>query len=330
VLTSHGPLPTEDAPAWEWLLFEQAGVVTTRQAVAHLGRPRVRHLVARGRWRSICRGILVTEAGRLTWAQQLWVAVLAAGPGAVLAGVAAAIEGGLRHLRPTRVDVLVPAGHGYADLLRRLPPDLPAVFVHRTAMLPDDHVRPGLPNRTSMGRSIVDAASWARSDEEARTIIAMGCQQRLVAPDDLLNVVAVLPRARRRRLVMETAHDIAGGAQALAEIDLIRLCGRFGLPRPELQERRTDTAGRVRYLDAYWRRWRLHAEVDGAHHMDARHWEADLRRQNDVWIRGDRILRFTAFQVRHRPHEVAAQLRRALEAAGWRASLADQEEFGSL
>ena len=64
--------------------------------------------------------------------------------------------------------------------------------------------------------------------------------------------------------------------------------------------------------------------------MDARHWEADLRRQNDVWIRGDRILRFTAFQVRHRPHEVAAQLRRALEAAGWRASLADQEEFGSL
>lgn len=118
--------------------------------------------------------------------------------------------------------------------------------------------------------------------------------------------------------MVETAHDAAGGAHALSEIDLIRLCRRFGLPRPESQERRVDASGRVRYLDAYWRRWRLHVEVDGAHHMDARHWEADLRRQNEVWISGDRILRFSAWQVRHRPQEVAAQLRRALEAAGWR------------
>jgi hypothetical protein len=43
-----------------------------------------------------------------------------------------------------------------------------------------------------------------------------------------------------------------------------------------------------------------------------------MRRQNDLWIKGDRILRFPAWAVRHRPAETAGQLRRALEAAGWR------------
>jgi hypothetical protein len=43
-----------------------------------------------------------------------------------------------------------------------------------------------------------------------------------------------------------------------------------------------------------------------------------MRRQNGIWLGGERILRFTAFAVRHRPAEVAAQIRRALLAAGWR------------
>ncbi|MEU5526082.1 hypothetical protein ABZ744_03985 [Micromonospora chersina] len=42
------------------------------------------------------------------------------------------------------------------------------------------------------------------------------------------------------------------------------------------------------------------------------------RPQNDVWTTGDRILRFPAWLVRAHPDEVAATLRRALHAAGWR------------
>ncbi|MGW0436127.1 hypothetical protein ACWDV4_26715 [Micromonospora sp. NPDC003197] len=61
--------------------------------------------------------------------------------------------------------------------------------------------------------------------------------------------------------------------------------------------------------------------MDGAHHLEVRHWAADLRRQNELWIAGDRILRFTAFDVRRRPEYVVAQLRAALEAAGWRPKL---------
>lgn len=312
-------IPRDDASAVDWLLFEQAGVLTWRQAVSALSPAKVRHLIATNRWQRVCRGVLVTHCGEFTHDQQLWLAVLAAGEGAVLAGLAAARAGGLSGgWRRDVVDVLVPASRRRADLLRRLPLGLPAVRVRRVGDLPPTDVQRARPDRTSMARAIVDAAQWARSDDEARSVVAAACQQRRVTPDEIVAVLGRMPRARRRAIVLETARDVAGGAQALSEIDFVRLCRRHGLPTPDLQERRTDAAGRTRYLDVYWRLWRLHVEIDGAHHMDVRHWAADMRRQNEVWIAGDRILRFPAWVVRRRPAEVVAQLRAGLEAAGWR------------
>ncbi|WP_243710472.1 DUF559 domain-containing protein [Micromonospora sp. KC213] len=163
----------------------------------------------------------------------------------------------------------------------------------------------------------MDGAGWARSDDETRAVLAAACQQRRVLPEEIVAVLDVLPRAPRRRLIHRTIADIAGGAQALSELDFLTLCRRHRLPEPDLQERRRDQSGRLRFLDAYWRQWRLHVEVDGSHHMDVRHWAADMRRQNDIWTTGDRILRFPAWLVRTRPDEVAITLRRALLAAGW-------------
>jgi very-short-patch-repair endonuclease len=123
--------------------------------------------------------------------------------------------------------------------------------------------------------------------------------------------------ARRRALIRETAHLAVAGAEALSEIELVRLCRRYGLPRPDQQVRRHDSSGRLRYLDAYWSRWRLHVEVDGGWHLEVRTWWDDMRRQNALWIKGDRVLRFPAWAIRHRTGEVAHQIRTALEAAGW-------------
>jgi very-short-patch-repair endonuclease len=304
------------------LLFEQSGVVTWRQAAAALGPARVRHLVASGRWQRVCRGVLVARPGPLDEGQAWWVAVLAAGDGAVLAGLAAVRAGGLRgRWRQDAVDVLVPYRRSATDLPRRLPLGLPAVRVRRSRVLPATDLVRGRPDRTSMARSVVDAAQWAPDDDHAVAVIAAACQQRLVTPAQICEVLDRLPRARRRAAVRLAIGDIEGGASALSEIDFVQLCRRARLPRPDLQERRRDASGRARYLDAYWREWGLHVEVDGAHHMDARQWAADMRRQNDVWIAGDRILRFAAFDLRHRPGAVVAQLRAALRAAGWRPGL---------
>ncbi|WP_410812324.1 hypothetical protein [Micromonospora sp. 067-2] len=311
-------LPADDADAFEWLAFEQSGVLTTPQATRLLTEGVVRGRIHSGRWRSICRGVLLTGNGRLTRDQQLWVAVLAAGPDAVLAGVTAAAEAGVRGLRHEPLHVLVPAARRAARTsLRRLPIDMPAVLVHRTTILPGAHRQLGRPPRTTTARALVDAAGWATGVDEAQGLLAAGCQQRRVLPQELDAVLDVLPRASRRQLIRQTAGDIAGGAHALSEIDFLRLCRQHRLPAPDLQEHRVDAAGRNRWLDAYWRKWRVQAEIDGAHHMDARQWAADMRRQNDVWTSGDRILRFPAWLVRARPDEVAETVRRALTAAGW-------------
>jgi very-short-patch-repair endonuclease len=143
-------------------------------------------------------------------------------------------------------------------------------------------------------------------------IVAAACQQRLVRPEEILSVLAVLPRVRRRRLLRSTLGDIAGGAAALSELDLLALCRRFRLPMPETQKCRRDADGRLRYLDAYWREWQVLVEVDGGHHMSAAEWSADMIRQNEIWIARDRILGFPAWLLRTDPEEVAKQLRAAL------------------
>ncbi len=311
-------IPSDDATDLDLLIFRQHGVLAWRQAVAEVGAGRVRSMLASGRWRTVCRGVVATHNGELAYPATLWVAVLAAGENALLAGLTAAIEAGLRGFRAYAVHVVIPHQRRAANLLRRLPPDMPPVRVHRTSRLPANHIQRARPMRTTAPRALVDAAQWAASDNEARTIVAAGFQQRLATTDEVLTVTGALPRARRRALIIETATDAKGGATALSEINLVKLCRRFKLPPPDLQERRKDASGRWRYIDAYWRDFKIQVEVDGSHHMDVRHWESDMTRQNDIWRPGERILRFTAFQVRHRPELVARKIREALMENGWR------------
>jgi hypothetical protein len=308
----YGEIPGREAGEFAWLEFEQAGVLTRQQAVATLGRADVERHLKHRRWRPIFRDLYVTHNGPLHPEQQLWVAVLVAGEGALLAGRTAATAAGVTGLRDHPLQLLVPAPRLPSRNLSRLPSDIAPVRVYRTAVLPDHHVQIGRPSRTTLDRSIVDAAAWAAGDNEARSSIARACQQQRVTPDELRAVLDLFPRVKRHRLISATLSDIAGGATSLAEIDFVALCHRFGLPEPTLQKRRRDASGRNRYLDAYWPEHHLCVEVDGAQHIDAEHWSADMLRQNDIWIKGDRILRYPAWLIRTRPAEVAAQLAKAL------------------
>jgi hypothetical protein len=109
-----------------------------------------------------------------------------------------------------------------------------------------------------------------------------------------------------------TLADIAGGAEALSELDFSRLLRRFGLPEPDRQAERRDASGRRRWLDALWEAAKLIVEVDGLWHMDAVAWWEDMRRDNEFTVNGYRVLRFPAFAVRYQPEAVARQVRGAL------------------
>lgn len=169
---------TGDFDDFAELCFAQSGVLTTAQAVALLGRGVVRGHLHSGRWRRVCRGIVSTTNGRLERRQQVWVAVLTAGPGAALGGVTALAEAGVRGLQEGMLRVVVPAARGRSLRLPAMPEDMPVVRVTRTRCLPEEHRNAGSPPRMIVSRALVDAAAWAPSEDAARTIIAATFQQR--------------------------------------------------------------------------------------------------------------------------------------------------------
>jgi uncharacterized protein DUF559 len=294
------------------LCDRRAGVLTVAEARRCLGESALRWRLTSGRWQRASHGVLVAQPGPLTQEQRLWVSVLATGHGAVLAGLTAARLEGLTGFEDERTFVLIPER-------RQVRKDLPGVVVHRSQVLrPGGDVHPARrPPRTRIARSIVDAAAWAATDRGARAILAAGVQQRLTRAADLSAMVEQLPRLRRRALMRQTLADVAGGAEALSELDFCDLVRRFGLPEPDRQVLRTDGHGR-RYLDVVWERARLVVEIDGRWHMEAQAWWADMERDNELTVDGYRVLRFPAFVVRDNPEVVAKLIARALRRGGER------------
>lgn len=106
--------------------------------------------------------------------------------------------------------------------------------------------------------------------------------------------------------------DLAGGSQAMSEVDLVRLCRRGGLPVPVRQGVRRDGAGRRRYLDAEWQLpdgRRVLLEVDGVGHLDPARWYDDLLRAAEVGRPGEVVLRLPARALRTDEARVLALLR---------------------
>lgn len=58
------------------------------------------------------------------------------------------------------------------------------------------------------------------------------------------------------------------------------------------------------------------ADAAGWSHSLAERELRALCRQNDLWVAGDRVLRFPSWAIRRRPADVAAQIHSALTAAG--------------
>jgi hypothetical protein len=297
----------------ELLLFHQRQVISRRQALRYLTEAAIRHRLETGRWRVAERGVYLTHSGSVTEEQRLVIGSLLAGAGrpAMLAGLSALALMGFRGWGTSTVHVLLP--------WRLRDQNAPYwVVVHRTRRLTRDEMHTTVsPPHTTEVRSLVDAAQWAPSDDQAAAIIAAGYQQRLVVGDEIARALARRPTVRRRRLILDTAADAAGGSHSLPEIDFLRGCRRAGLPRPSRQVVRTDRAGRRRFLDAYFDEYGVHVEIDGGQHTDVRQWWADMRRQNELWVAGDRVLRFPAFIIRVKPDEWVPQVRAALIAGGW-------------
>ncbi|MET7418315.1 DUF559 domain-containing protein [Dactylosporangium sp. NPDC005555] len=301
--------PPDDADPLDHLLFRQHHVISRRQALRHLTRNALYYRVAAGRWQQPVRSIFVAHTGPIGIPQQRWIGVLATrGP---LAAFSALEILGLKGYRKPYTEILITAKRR----VTLVPPD---TVIRRTAYLPTgDVLTAGLPPATVAARSLVDAAQWARDDAEATAVIAAAFQQRLVLSGEVLAVLGRLRGVRREALIRQTVDDARGGSHSISEVQFLQLCRRNGLPDPSRQVVRNDSRGRKRYRDALFQEWGVHVEIDGAQHMEVRAWSADMTQHNEIAISGDRLLRFTAWQIRRDPDTVVRQLRAALRAAGW-------------
>ena len=119
---------------------------------------------------------------------------------------------------------------------------------------------------------------------------------------------------RHGQLLRSILADIEGGADSLAEIDFAKIARKAGLPPPIRQSIRLDSAGRRRYLDVDFGTFAV--EVDGGLHLRAQNYWDGARRQNELVLGGDRILRFPSIAIRLEEHVVIAQLHRAQQVFG--------------
>lgn len=288
----------------------QAGVVTRTQ-LRQLGysRKHVERRLMSSRWQALGREVVVLHGGPLSDEQRLWAAVLSCrGIAALASETALAVHGLSIHRPEASIHVVVPRGSR--------PSDLPWVKTHESRRFSSDDIHPAkAPATLRLERATIDAASWASTDRRACGLLLATVQQRLTTPGRLAKELRSAGQVTRIRLLTAVLLDAAGGAQALSEVDLGRLCRRHGLPQPVRQEARRDKNGKRRWLDATFCRadGRLVVvEIDGAAHLLPLDYWDDMARGNEIAIRGERLLRFPSVAIYLEPERVADQLSRAL------------------
>ena len=264
------------------------------------------------RWSTVGSMVVALQTGPLTPRQRQWAAVLAAGRDAALAGRTALEVAGLRGWESEAVHILTPRG--------RTPPrieEFPVVY-HETRCVKDGRLDVGgsLP-RTRVERAAVDAGAWSANPRAACGVLAAAVQQRLTTASRLGTALDQSGHTRFRKPMRLALADIAGGAQALSEIDFVRLCRSHRLGQVTHQRVRNDGLGRRRYLDVVIESpdgIQLACEVDGAIHLLADTYWADMHRANELFIAGQPLLRFPTVAVRMQSGLVADQIARAFGA----------------
>lgn len=291
------------------LAVQQHSVLTRRQ-LAGLGisGSHVQTHVAARRWQTVGPIVIVLHTGPVPAQAWRWVAVLNAGNRGALCAWSALEEWGLTGWERPGTHVVVPRG---AD-----PSALPDVVVHESRRHREDDVRirHGL-RLHSVERAALDAGAWSASPRAAAGTLAAVVQQGLSTPERLTAAADSVGRVRHLKVMRHALLDVGGGARAMSEIDVARLCRRAGLPEPSRQSRRRDAAGRWRYLDAEWLlpgARRLLLEIDGVGHLEVSRWYDDLMRAAEVVNPSEILIRIPAMAARSEPERVVALLRRHL------------------
>ena len=296
---------------WSELAEAQAGVVSRVQLLdLGLSSGAIASRLRSGRWSRLLPGVYLTWAGPRSDLANVWAAVLYAGGASAAGGLSALWLWGVVPAPPDVLTVCVPTSRRV-----RAQPGL-RVVVRRGW---EGAVHPAaLPPRLRVEDALLDVVATA--DDEARVVdlVLRAVNGRHTTAARLLSALARRSRMRWRRLVEELATEVEDGVRSALELRWARdVERRHGLPQAERNAADVDAAGRRRYRDVRYRRYRVVVELDGREaHPDAARFR-DRARDNAVVEAGEVPLRYGWREVAADPCGVAAQVVRVLRANGW-------------
>jgi very-short-patch-repair endonuclease len=255
----------------------QHGVISLTQLnAAGIDRNGVTRRVRRKRLHRLHRGVYAVGHSGLSREGRWMAAVLACGAGAVLSHRSAAELWEMLKPSGGPVHVTVPVAGGRRHRA--------GIRIHRVPLLP--------PGATTF-RGGIAVTTPARTMADLCGTIPAWELRRAIRQADFVG----LPIGDEATESDKTRSDL--------ERRFLRLCRRYGLPKPEVNVR----VGRFT-VDFLWREQRLIVETDAyVSHRGRQAFEDDRARDNDMMGMGFDVLRFTDVRIVKEPERVAALVR---------------------
>jgi len=278
----------------------------TVAALRHRTRPS-------GPWRILLPAVYLVDAREPTIPQREVAAMLYAGEGSMITGIAALWRHEIRHPLSDVVDVLVPAARklqstGFAR-------------VWRTTRLPARPWTAGGVRFAPPPRAVADAALTLTASDEVRAIVADAVQRNRCTIPELTAELSGGPVRGSARLRQALA-EVASGIRSVAEGDLRNLLRRGRVPVPYFNARLFAGEVFLGMPDAWWADVGVAVEVDSREwHLSPADWERTLRRHAEMSAHGIIVLHFTPGQIRREPERVLAAINKALASAAGRPAL---------
>jgi hypothetical protein len=246
--------------------------------------------------------------------QQEMAALLYAGRGSLVTGLAALRYHRIGKTRPDLIDVLVPA--------TRQRHDAAFVRLHRTTRLPERICEVGRIRYVPSSRAVADTVRGMTSLRDVRAVVADAVQCRACQVQDLAAELAAGPNVGSA-LFREALADVAEGIRSVAEADLKDLLVKAKVPMPLFNPALYDKDGTfIARPDAWW------PELGIAIEVDSREWHLSPEDHENTLARGRRmsrhqiiVMRFTPKQLRSQAATVIEEIRRTLEGAQGRPPL---------
>jgi hypothetical protein len=292
------------------VLSRQHGVISLIQAQSFgLKMSTVRYRIRPdGPWQRIFPGVYLTVSGTATADQLDMAAVLYAGHGSMITGLAALRRLGIRVPDGRMVDVLVPVACG------RVSRDY--VKIHRTARLPPLVAVQGEIQVALIPRAVIDAARNIPSLRDVRAVVAGAVQQGGCTPQELRAELAQ-SKLRNPRLLRTVLAEVRAGIRSSPEGDLMDLIKRAGLPEPYYNPRLYVGGKFLASPDAWWPHVSLAAEVDSQQwHMSAEDWQKTMERHDRMAAAGVRVLHFSPRLIATESDAVTRTMMQALSFGG--------------